>query len=171
MLLKPGPLVVKKKGDPEQLSKEWEDYIKIFREFLAATGVVGAHATPEVAGTPCPACNKSKNMLRLVGGDEVRVLFDHVGQITETDNWENALDKISQGIRKQTNQAAARYKLMRRMPQGEACFAEWYPSVKDQAERCLWDGYNAEMAARDRAGFKHGKSGQLPRAPTNVRWP
>ena len=62
MLLKPGPLVVKKKGDPEQLSKEWEDYIKIFREFLAATGVVGAHATPEVAGTPCPASGPDLSM-------------------------------------------------------------------------------------------------------------
>ena len=27
MLLKPAPLVVKRKGDPEQLSKDWDDYV------------------------------------------------------------------------------------------------------------------------------------------------
>ena len=51
--------------------------------------MVQAHAMPEVAEIPCPACNKSKNMLHLVGGDEVRVLFIHVGQIADTDNWEH----------------------------------------------------------------------------------
>ena len=68
MLLKPAPLVVKRKGDPEQLSKDWEDYVKVFQEFLGATGVAGVHANPEVANTPCAACLKAKNMLRLVGG-------------------------------------------------------------------------------------------------------
>ena len=49
MLLKPAPLVVKRKGDPEQLSKDWEDYVKVFQEFLGATGVAGVHANPEIA--------------------------------------------------------------------------------------------------------------------------
>ena len=71
MLLKPAQLVLRRKGDPEQLFKDWEDYIKVFKEFVEATGVVGAHDDPEVANTPCPACVKAKNMLRLVGGDEV----------------------------------------------------------------------------------------------------
>ena len=34
MMLKPERLVIKKKGDPEQLSKDWEDYVKVFKEFL-----------------------------------------------------------------------------------------------------------------------------------------
>ena len=68
MMLKPEQLVVKKKGDPDQLSKDWEDYIKVFREFLEATGVAGDHADPEVVDAPCSACKKAKNMLRLVGG-------------------------------------------------------------------------------------------------------
>ena len=37
VLLKPGPLVIKQKRDPEQLLKDWEDYQKVFLEFLAAT--------------------------------------------------------------------------------------------------------------------------------------
>ena len=131
MLLKPAPLVVKKKGDPEQLAKDWEDYIKVFKEFLEATGAAGAHADPEVANTPCAACVKAKNMLRLVGGDQVRTLFDHTGMVEDKDSWKEALKKVSEGIKLQTNQAAARFKLMQKMPQSDSCFAEWYPRVKE----------------------------------------
>ena len=149
MLLKPAPLVVKKKGDPEQLAKDWEDYIKVFKEFLEATGVTGEHVNPEVANTPCAACVKAKNMLRLVGGDQVRTLFDHTGMVEDKDSWKEAIEKVTQGIKRQTNQAAARFKLMQKMPQSDSCFAEWYPRVKEQAERCTWLGYDGSMAARD----------------------
>ena len=99
MLLKPAPLVVKRKGDPEQLSKDWDDYVKVFQEFLGATGVAGVHANPEVADNHCAACLKAKNMLRLVGGDQVRTLFDHVGMVVDTDSWEGTLEKVSRGIK------------------------------------------------------------------------
>ena len=88
-------------------------------------------------------------MLRLVGGDQVRTLFDHVGIVTDTDNLEKSLGKVTAGIKEQTNQAAAKFKLMQKMPQSDGCFAEWYPLVKEQAERCSWVGYNGGMAARD----------------------
>ena len=91
MMLKPALLVIKKKGDPEQLAKDWENYVKVFKEFLEATGVTGVHDHPEVRGTSCAACVKAKNMLRLVGGDEVRTLFDHVGMVKDTDNWQESL--------------------------------------------------------------------------------
>ena len=68
MLLKPAKFVIKKKGDSEQFHKDWEDYLKVFTEFLEATGVLGGHAEPETPNNPCEACVKSKNMLRLVGG-------------------------------------------------------------------------------------------------------
>ena len=82
MLLRPAPLVIKRKGDPEQLAKDWQEYVKVFQEFLQATDVAGNHANPETPNNPCTVCVKVKNMLRLVGGDEVRTLFDHVGCIT-----------------------------------------------------------------------------------------
>ena len=46
MLLKPGPLVVKKKGDPEQLAKDWDDYVKVFQVFLGAKGGGGCACQP-----------------------------------------------------------------------------------------------------------------------------
>ena len=27
--------------------------------------------------------------------------------------------------------------------------SEWYPNIRDQARHCIWDGYNADTAARD----------------------
>ena len=86
MLLKPTPLVVRKKGDPEALLKDWEDYVKVFKKLITATGVTGDHIAPEVEGAPCAACVKANNMIRLVGGDQVRTLFDHAGQALDTDS-------------------------------------------------------------------------------------
>ena len=101
MMLKPMPLVLRKKGDSEQLFKDWEDYLRVFNEFLEATGVVGDHADPEISNRLCAACIKAKNMLRLVGGDEVRYLFDHVGMVEDTDRWQQSLEKVSEGIKSQ----------------------------------------------------------------------
>ena len=154
MLFKPGQLVIKKKGDPEQLAKDWEDYVRSFSTFLKATGVAGVHDSPEIAGTPCQACEKTKNILLLVGGEEVRTLFDHVGRVQDADSWKETLEKVSQGIRQQTNQAAARFKLMQKMPQSDSCFAEWYPLVKEQAERCTFTSYTKDPAWWDALLFQ-----------------
>ena len=149
MLFKPPILVVRKKGDPEQLSKDWEDYLDNFRDFLEATTAAGAHNRPEVAGTPCGECVRSKHLLKLVGGPEVKTLYTHVGKVIVTDSWDETVGKISRGIKGQTNQAAARFKLMQRLPQNDDSFTEWYPNIRDQARCCIWDGYDADAAARD----------------------
>ena len=107
MLLKPAPLMIKKKGDLEQLFKDWEDYVSGFTTFLKATGVAGVHDSPEISGTSCQACVKSKNMLLLVGGEEVKTLFDHVGCVQDTDSWQDSLDKVSRGIKRQTDSRVA----------------------------------------------------------------
>ena len=67
---------------------------------------------------------------------------------------EAAMRKIEEGIKAQTNQATARFKLFTKMPQGGLSFAEWYPKVKDQAERCIWDNYDAKQPARDAILFQ-----------------
>ena len=148
-MLKPASLVIKGRGDPEQLARDWEDYLENFQDFLKATEIAGKHTRREIVGAPCVACKKSKNLLKLIGGPEVKTLYTHVGKITATDGWDETTTKISRGIRGQTNQASARFKLMQRLPQNEDSFLEWYPSVRDQAGWCTWEGYNADAAARD----------------------
>ena len=70
MLFKLLALVIKRKGDPEQLSKDWEEYIDNFKILLEATIAAVGHDNPEVVGTPCAVCTKSKNLLMLVGGQK-----------------------------------------------------------------------------------------------------
>ena len=64
MMLKPGPLMVKRKGDPEQLSWDWEENVYMFTVFLQATGQIPAHANPKLLNAPYEACRKTKDELR-----------------------------------------------------------------------------------------------------------
>ena len=130
-MFKPPALVIKGRGDPEQLARDWEGYLDNFKDFLEATDIARQHDRPEVVGTPCVACVKSKHLLKLVGGPEVKTLYTHVGKVIATDSWEETTTKISRGIKGQTNQASARFKLMQRLPQNEDSFSEWYPSIRD----------------------------------------
>jgi len=75
-------------------------------------------------------------LMRLIGGDEMKRLFDHAGKVANADTFEQAIKKVSNGIKKQTNQATARFKLFQQMPQAGQCFAEWYTKAKEQAYRC-----------------------------------
>jgi hypothetical protein len=120
------------------------------------TEVDGEHAAGHApaAGGLCPGCKKAKATLRLVGGEEMRNLLGHVGQVLEQDTFNQAITKVEQGIKQKTNQATSCFKLFQQMPQNSKHFAEYYPKVREQAERCIWTGYDAKMAARDAILFQ-----------------
>ena len=65
------------------------------------------------------------------------------------DTYKAAIEKVRTGITAQTNQAMVRFKLMIEMSQSGRVFSEWRPKVKEQAVGCVWNGYDAKMAARD----------------------
>ena len=88
-------------------------------------------------------------MMTLIGGKEMDGLFKHTGLVLVGDTYTAAIVKVRQGISAQTNQAMARFKLMREMPQSGRVFSEWWPKVKEQADHCVWTGYDAKMAASD----------------------
>ena len=146
MLLKPAPFKVAKKGDPEQTLQDFLDYIELFEQFLTATNANAGHTAQHAQ---CSTCVKCKAMLVLIGGKEIDSLFKHVGKVLQGDSYDQAINKVKEGISKQTNQSMARFKLMREMSQGGRPFAEWWPLVKEQAERCTWTGYDAKAAAGD----------------------
>ena len=150
-LLKPPSFAISKVGDPEQLLQDFTEYVKTFKKFVLATGVGGVHTVDHAA---CGACNKLKATLELVGGKDMCVLYEHVGVVVDEDTFDAAITKIEAGIKGQTNQATARFKLFTKMPQGGLTFGEWYPKVKDQAERCIWTNYDAKQAARDAILFQ-----------------
>ena len=123
--------------------------MKTFRKFVLATGVGGEQT---VDHTACGACSKTKATLEL--GKDMCVLSEHVGAVEAADTFEKAMQKIEEGIKAQTNQATARFKLFTKMPQGGLSFAEWYPKVRDQAERSIWDNYDAKQPVRDAILFQ-----------------
>ena len=43
----------------------------------------------------------------------------------------------------------ARSKIFTKMAQWGGSYGEWYPQVRDQADRCIWDGYNFKYAPSD----------------------
>jgi hypothetical protein len=156
-LLKPAPLKVKKDGDPEHLLRKFNDYMKKFDLFLLTTEVGGVHTAghaAEAGGGQCKGCVKSKAMLQLVGGEEMMTLFEHTGMVEDGDSYTAAVDKIREGIKGQTNQASARFKLFQQMPQAGQPFARWYTRIKEQADRVDWTVYNAKTAARDAILFQ-----------------
>ena len=105
-------------------------------------------------GRRCGGCRKAKAYLKLVGGEEVKNLYDHVGHVVEEDTFETALEKIKAGIKRQTNQATARFKLFQQMPQSGGIFGDWAFKIKEQSDRCLWVNYDSKMAARDAILFQ-----------------
>ena len=108
-LLKPPPFAISKVGDPEQLLQDFTEYVKTFNKFVLATRVGGVHTVDHAA---CGACTKIKATLELVGGKEMCVLYEHVGVVVEEDTFKAAMTKIEAGIKCQTNQATARFKLV-----------------------------------------------------------
>ena len=110
--------------------QEWSEYVERFKKFLKA--VPGALPQHTVGHADCGGCVQAKVMLELLGGKEVDYLFKHVGNIEEDDTWEDTIEKINRGIKRQTNQAVARYKLFIQLPQKDQPFSSWYPTIREQ---------------------------------------
>ena len=145
-LLKPAQFKSVKDGDPETLLQDFEEYVEMMEKFFTTTGADGVHTQNH---DDCVACKKQKAMMTLIGGKQMDGLFKHTGVVLEADAYTAAIAKVRAGIAAQTNQSMARYKLMREMPQSGRVFSEWWPKIKEQADRCVWTGYDAKMAASD----------------------
>ena len=54
------------------------------------------------------------------------------------DTYEQAIEKVRQGIVVSKNQVMSRLKLFQQMAQGEQRFSAWAQEVLKQAKRCIW---------------------------------
>ena len=65
-------------------------------------------------------------------------------------NWEDGIQAIKTAINKYSNQVMARHKLMFLMPASDYTdWRKWGQELLEQAKRCNWKDYTAEVAARD----------------------
>ena len=68
----------------------------------------------------------------------------------EPTNWEVGIAAIKTAISKYSNQVMARHKLMFLMPASDyKDWRKWGQELLEQAKRCNWEDYTAEVAARD----------------------
>ena len=158
-LLRPEPFKCKRKGDSEQLMQDFIEYRDKMEMFYTAAQVVGEHTGAQAgrsheAHAACNSCKQEKAMVVMLGGEEMKKLFEHVGGVNPADSYIKAMDKVEQGIRRLTNQATARFKLFQEMPQDGRGFREWSQLVVEQANRCDWANYDKSMAARDAILFQ-----------------
>ena len=140
-LVNPGVFKARKK-DPERMLTDFNLYMKAFSDFLVVTDNADA------------VCSKKKSLLRAVGGADMVFLFDHIGKVAHDASYDDAIEAIRTAITGQTNQAMIRYKLFTGMAQDEEPFSSWWAQVKEQADKCKFDQYNVETAARDAILFQ-----------------
>ena len=107
-LMKPQALVIRKWGDKDQLVRDWRDYIQDFEYYRRSTKIVEVHDDPERVCSPCRTCMKSKELIKWIGGPEAKTMFNYVGEVETTDNWQEALYKIKRGIGRQFHAQDAR---------------------------------------------------------------
>ena len=135
-----------KKRDPERMLADFELYMKAFEDFLVVTD-----------NSDAENCKK-KSLLRVIGGPDMIFLFDHIGKVTQEMTFAQAVQNIKSAITGQTNQAMIRYKLFTGMQQGEEAFSSWWAKVKEQADKCSFEGYDSKSAARDALLFQTSDS-------------
>ena len=126
-LITPKPFKSKDK-DPETLLIDFDLYIKTIKNFFIATGRDDANNKQKVA------------LLQAVGGPD---MVDMVEEVVNADTFEQAIEKIRNGIIGKTNQAMSRLRLFQQMGQGSQKFGAWQKEIYKQAKRGTKD------AARD----------------------
>ena len=144
-LVNPGVFKARKK-DPERMLTDFNLYMKSFSDFLVVTDNMEA------------ANAKKKSLLRAVGGPDMVFLFDHIGKVADGANYNEAIAAIRTAITGQTNQAMIRFKLFTGMGQDDEPFSSWWAKVKEQAEKCSFDDYDVNAAARDAILFQTSDS-------------
>ena len=141
MLGSPGVFKARKK-DPEKMLADFDLYVKAVKNLMILTD--NAEATDA----------KKKALMQSVGGADMIWLWDFMGKVEEQDTYLQAIEKIRAAITGQTNQAMMKYKLFTGMEQEDQAFSSWWSSVKEQADKCNFTGYNQEKAARDAILFQ-----------------
>ena len=141
-----------KDKDPETLLIDFDLYVKTIKNFFVATGKDNATEKQKVA------------LLQAVGGPDMVDMVEEVGKVVlvdtpeddvlgiaavTADTFEQAIEKIRNGVVGKTNQAMSRLKLFQQMAQGSQKFASWHKEILKQAKRCNWSNYGVEDAARD----------------------
>ena len=130
-------------ADPGGTLKRFDDYIKQMK--LLFTLVF--RKSDGTAYTPTNGEKKAMTLLK--GGKDMHTLFEHVGSVTDTDTFEEAIAKIRAKLTERTNKVVQRNMLLSNFPQGNKSFEKWSQEVSEAAKLIDYDNYNWKQAAVD----------------------
>ena len=75
-----------------------------------------------------PSDAEKKAMPLLKGGEDMKTLFQHVGKVSDTDTYEEAVKKIIDGLSERTNKVVQI--VLSNFPEGSETFEKWSQEVK-----------------------------------------
>ena len=130
-------------ADPGGTIKKLDDYIKQM-QLLFTLVFRKADGTAYT-----PTDEEKKAMTLLKGGKDMHTLFDHVGNVTATDSFNEAIKKIRDKLLERTNKVVQRNMLLSNFPQGNKSFEKWSQQVSEAAQLVDYANYNWKQAAVD----------------------
>ena len=82
-------------------------------------------------------------------GNDMRDLFQHVGYVTNEDDYKTSIDKIRKGLQSRTNAVVHRNFLFANFPQGTKSFESWSKEISNAAKLINLEGYDWKQATVD----------------------
>jgi len=124
--------------------------LELFNKYVERIRLVFDLAFRKADGTAYePSEREKKSMLLFRGGDDMRDLFQHVGNVTNDDNFDQAIVKITNGLKTRTNSVVQRNLLLANFPQGTKSFDRWSKEVTNAAKLIDFANYDWKQAAVD----------------------
>ena len=114
-------------ADPGGTLKRFDDYIKQIK--LLFTLVF--RKADGTAYTPTNAEKKAMTLLK--GGKDMHTFFEHVGNVVDTDTFDEAIKKIKDKLSERTNKVVQRNLLLSNFPQGNKSFEKWSLQISEAA--------------------------------------
>ena len=101
-------------------------------------------------GTPLDPSDKEKKALILLkGGKDMKTLFTHVGNVVDTDTFDQAVKKVKDKLEGRTNKVVQRNMLLSNHPQGTKSFEKWSQQISEAASLIDYTNYDWKQAAVD----------------------
>ena len=90
---------------------------------------------------------QKKAMLLLIGNHDMKNLFQHVGNVSEKDTFEEAVKKIENELQARTNKVIQRNMFLSNFPQGAKSFERWSQEISNAARLISYDNYDRKQVA------------------------
>ena len=101
-------------------------------------------------GSPyTPSNAERKAILLFKGGDDMQNLFDHIGKVTDSDSFDQAIAKIENALKGRTNSIVQRIMLFDKIFKRIKKFDKWSIEVSNAAHLIDYSNHNWKMAVVD----------------------